>query len=166
MEGTPCEGQGTSCGGFPAALVLSLAAFACKLVLLLHQGLMEATFLEALQEDRAAHGCFAQGGLALDFLTSLPCAANTQHAGRCWAVSQPPELLCCRDTQHPLGLSQGPAELLMRGGGCQLLPNRATRRQQRAAMRQIRWWFFSNHICKAPIMSRDEPLRPVMLLMN
>lgn len=60
-------------------------------------------------------GWFAQGGLASGFLTSLPCSANTQRAERCWSVSQP--------SRAP---SQGPAELLMRGRGCQQLPNTVT----------------------------------------
>lgn len=54
MEGTPCKGWGASCECFPAALLLSLLAFACKDVLLPPQALMETTSLKTSQEDRAS----------------------------------------------------------------------------------------------------------------
>lgn len=98
-------------------------------------------------------GWCAQGGLALGFLHSS--------LGDAGLFSQP-----AQGTRHLLGLSQGPAEPLEYGAICQNLPSRVTQRQQRAATRRIGWWFFSNHICKAPIMSRDKPLRSAKLLMN
>lgn len=81
MEGTPCKGQGASCECFPAALLLSLLAFACKVVLLFPRGLMEAMFLEALQEDIAtlAHlrvMCTRHVGLGFP-PHPCPAAANT-----------------------------------------------------------------------------------------
>lgn len=69
------------------------------------------------------------------------------------------ELPCCRHSHTRWGWAS-PAELLVQ------LPSRVTRQQQRAATRQIWWRFLSNNVCKAPLMSRDEPLRPVMLMTN
>lgn len=107
----------------------------------------------------------AQGTLALGFLhipaQLLPTPSMLGDAG---VSSQPAETLILVGHRHPLGLGQGPAELLVHGGVCQKLPSRAIETAESSNETNQMVLLFQLYMQST--MSGDEPLKSVMLLMN
>lgn len=93
-------------------------------------------------------------------------ALPTPRAGKCWALLPAGFATDAGGAHGTSGAWPAPGTAPNMWRGLPRAPELGNAVTAGSSNEAEQWWFFSNHICKAPIMRRDEPLRSVMLLMN